>query len=302
MYHTPVLLKESIEALHINPDGIYVDLTFGGGGHSKEILSRLKKGWLVAFDCDDDAEANLIHDDRFLFISQNFRFFKNFLKYHKAYPVDGIIADLGVSSHQFDSAERGFSIRFDGPLDLRMDKALGKTAANIINNYDQDELISMFSHYGEIENTKKLVSVILEKRKQKQIKTIPEFKDAINSCIPKNKEFNYLARVFQSLRIEVNDELSALRDMLKQSADCLKLGGIMVIITYHSLEDRMVKNFFRTGNVEGKQEKDFFGNIISPFVAVNRKPIVPSDEEVLNNNRSRSAKLRIGEKKYYVKK
>jgi len=297
MYHTPVLLKESIEALRINPDGIYVDLTFGGGGHSREIFSRLKQGRLVAFDCDDDAEANLIDDDRFLFISQNFRYFKNFLKYYKAFPVDGIIADLGVSSHQFDSAERGFSIRFDGPLDLRMDKTLGKTAADIINTYSQNDLIHVFSHYGEIENTKKLVAVILEKRKTEGIKSIPEFKDTITSCIPKNKEFSYLARVFQALRIEVNDELSALRDMLKQSADCLKQGGILVVITYHSLEDRMVKNFFRTGNMEGKPEKDFYGNIICPFNAMNRKPILPSEEEVLRNNRSRSAKMRIAEKK-----
>jgi len=297
MYHTPVLLKESIEALHINPDGIYIDLTLGGAGHTKEILSQLKDGKLVAFDCDDDAEANLINDDRFLFIGQNFRFVKNFLKYYKVYPVDGIIADLGVSSHQFDSAERGFSIRFDGPLDLRMDKTLGKTAADLISEYREDELIRVFSQYGEIENTKKLVYIILEKRKQAEIKSISEFKEAISSCIPKNKEFNYLARVFQALRIEVNDELSALRDMLKQSADCLKQGGIIVIITYHSLEDRMVKNFFRTGNIEGKLEKDFYGNIISPFVPLNRKPIIPSKEELFANNRSRSAKMRIAEKK-----
>ena len=297
MYHTPVLLKESIEALNINPDGIYVDLTFGGGGHSMAILPQINGGKLVAFDCDDDAEANLLDDERFLFVNQNFRFLKNFLKYYKTYPVDGILADLGVSSHQFDAPERGFSIRFDGPLDLRMDKTLGKTAADIVNTYRQENLIEIFSQYGEIENTKKLVYVILEKRNLAPVKTIADFKEAIASCIPKNKEFNYLARVFQALRIEVNGELTALRDMLKQSVDCLKPGGRLVVITYHSLEDRMVKNFFRTGNIEGKLEKDFYGNIISPFTPVNRKPIVPSEDELEINNRSRSAKMRIAEKK-----
>ena len=297
MYHIPVLLKESIEALNINPSGIYVDLTYGGGGHSAEILPRIQDGKLVSFDCDDDAQANVIQDERFLFINQNFRFAKNFLKYYKLFPVDGILADLGVSSYQFDTAERGFSFRFEGPLDLRMDQTIQLTAAKIVNTYKDEDLVRIFSQYGEIENSKTLASVILAKRKETNLDTIASFMQAIQSCVPVNKEFNYLSRVFQALRIEVNDEMSALKEMLKQSVDCLNPGGRIVIITYHSLEDRIVKNFFRAGNAEGTLEKDFYGNIIAPFLPVNRKPILPSEEELRNNNRSRSAKMRIAEKK-----
>lgn len=297
MYHTSVLLKESIEALNVRPGGIYVDLTYGGGGHSSAILSCLEQGKLAAFDCDEDAEKNLIHDERLVFINQNFRFLKNFLKYYKLLPVDGMIADLGVSSHQFDTAERGFSIRHEGPFDLRMDRSLTFTAAKMINEYKEGDLIRVFSEYGEIENARTLVKTILKHRAVSPIMMISEFKNTISSCMPLNREYNYLSRVFQAIRIEINGELDALKDMLKQSSECLKPGGRIVVITYHSLEDRIVKNFFRAGNAEGVIEKDFYGNILSPLIPVNRKPVTPGEQELKMNNRARSAKMRIAEKK-----
>lgn len=296
MYHNPVLLNESINALSIKPDGIYADLTFGGGGHSKEILREIKNGKLIGFDQDEDAIANSLNDERFTLINQNFRYLSNFLKINNTYPIDGIFADLGVSSHQIDVAERGFSNRFDSELDARMNRNNEKSAKNIINTYSKEDLIKIFSEYGEIQNSKKLAFTITEKRKEKAITTTKELINAIKSCIIRGKENKYLAQVFQAIRIDVNDELQALKDMLKQCSKSLNPGGRLVVISYHSLEDRIVKNFFKSGNFEGKIEKDFFGNPIVDFKLINKKPIIPSEEEIKNNSRARSAKLRIAEK------
>lgn len=295
-YHRPVLLKDAIEGLNIRRDGIYVDVTFGGGGHSRAILEQLgENGKLIAFDQDEDAQRNVITDPRFTLVRQNFRYLKNNLRLLRAWPVDGILADLGVSSHQFDTADRGFSIRFDGPLDMRMDRRTPLTAADVINNYEEGRLKKMFSLYGEVENAGRLARTLAEARST-PIKTIEALKEAIESCIPKRKESQYLAQVFQALRIEVNGELTALEEMLTQAAESLKPEGRLVVISYHSLEDRLVKNFILRGKFDGEPEKDFFGNVLKPLDAVNRKPIVPSDEEMNENSRARSAKLRTAVK------
>ena len=293
-YHNPVLLHESLEALAIRPDGTYVDVTFGGGGHSRAILAQLgEKGKLIAFDQDEDASVNIINDPRFILVKQNFRFLKNLLRLHSAIPVDGILADLGISSHQIDQAERGFSTRFDGPLDMRMNRSATMDAEEVLNNYDERQLRNMFREFGDVENAAKLSKTIFSAREEVSIRSIAELKAVISSCMPKGKEFQYLAKVFQALRIEINGEMEALKELLLQSVEVLKPEGRMVVISYHSLEDRLVKNYFRTGSLKGEQEKDFFGNIIRPFEPVNRKPIVPSESELNLNNRSRSAKLRI---------
>lgn len=295
-YHKPVLLHESLEGLAIRPDGTYVDVTFGGGGHSRAILEQLgEKGKLIAFDQDEDAVANAINDPRFILIRQNFRFLKNFLRLHNAIPVDGILADLGISSHQIDEPERGFSTRFNGPLDMRMNRSAALSAEEVINTYDERQLRNIFREYGDVENAGRLANVIVTAREQESIRSIAELKEAISPCVPKGKEFQYLAKVFQALRIEINGEMDALKELLQQSAEVLKPGGRLVVIAYHSLEDRLVKNFFRTGNFEGENEKDFFGNLIRPLEPVNRKPIIPGEDELNENNRARSAKLRIAQ-------
>ena len=295
-YHTPVLLKESVEGLQIKSDGIYVDVTFGGGGHSKEIIKNLGKGKLVAFDQDDDAQANLIDDERFIFVNHNFRFLKNFLKYHKIGKVDGLLADLGVSSHHFDDPERGFSFRFEGELDMRMNQSAKISAKEVVNEYEEDELAKIFWEYGELKNSRKLAKAIVQNRGNKTIETIKEFTEILMPYLPKHAEHKFLAKVFQALRIEVNREMEFLKDMLLQTIDVIKPGGRLVVITYHSLEDRIVKNFIRDGQFEGEVEKDFFGNKDVPFKAVNRKIIVPDEKEIKENNRARSAKLRIAER------
>lgn len=295
-YHVPVLLNESVNGLEIKADGDYVDVTFGGGGHSREIFSRLKTGRLFAFDQDEDAAVNMIHDNRFFFIRHNFKYIRNFLKYYEVEQVDGILADLGVSSHDFDVAERGFSFRFDGDLDMRMNRDSSQCAADIVNTLTEDQLRTMFREYGEIDNAGRLAKQLVSVRNARPIKTIEQFKEAIAPCVPKFQDSKYLAKVFQALRIETNHEMDVLHDFLEQSIELLKPGGRLVVITYHSLEDRMVKNFIRSGDLSGKQEKDFFGNVESPLTAVNRKVIVPSEEEIERNPRARSAKLRIAEK------
>lgn len=295
-YHTPVLLKESVEGLQIKPDGIYVDVTFGGGGHSKEIIKHLDTGKLVAFDQDDDAQDNLIDDKRFVFVNHNFRFLKNFLKYHKLEKIDGLLADLGVSSHHFDNPDRGFSFRFEGELDMRMNQSATVSAKEVVNEYEEEKLAKVFWEYGELKNSRKLAKAVAEQRKTKKIETIKEFTDILMPYLPKHAEHKFLAKVFQALRIEVNREIEFLKDMLLQTIDTIKPGGRLVVITYHSLEDRIVKNFIRDGQFEGEVEKDFYGNKNVPFKAVNRKVIVPDEAEIEINNRARSAKLRIAER------
>ena len=295
-YHVPVLLKESVDGMNIRPDGTYVDVTFGGAGHSREILSRLGEGGrLLGFDQDEDAERNIVDDPHFIFVRSNFRYLHNFLRYHDIEQVDAILADLGVSSHHFDDKDRGFSFRFDGALDMRMNTRAGQTAADIVNTYTEEQLADLFYLYGELKVARKLASVLVRSREAKKIETIADFLEVIKPFTGKDKEKKFLAQVFQALRIEVNDEMRALREMLQQTLQVLKPGGRLVVITYHSLEDRLVKNFLKTGNFEGKAEQDFFGNIRSPFRLVNNKVIVPSDEEIERNPRSRSAKLRIAE-------
>ena len=295
-YHIPVLLNESVNGLEIKADGDYVDVTFGGGGHSREIFSRLKSGRLFAFDQDEDAAANVIHDDRFFFIRHNFKYIRNFLKYYGVEQVDGILADLGVSSHDFDVAERGFSFRFDGDLDMRMNRDSAQTAADLVNTYSEDQLRTVFREFGEIDNAGRLAKQLVSARNINPVKTIEQFRQAIAPCVPRLQESKYLAKVFQALRIETNREMDVLHEFLEQSIELLKPGGRLVVITYHSLEDRMVKNFIRSGDLSGKQEKDFFGNVESPLMAINRKVIVPTDEEIERNPRGRSGKLRIAEK------
>lgn len=297
-YHVPVLLKESVDGMNIRPGGTYVDVTFGGGGHSREILSRLEKGGrLLGFDQDEDAERNIVNDPHFTFVRSNFRYLHNFLRYHEIEKVDAILADLGVSSHHFDDSERGFSFRFDGALDMRMNKRAGLTAADVLNTYDEERLADLFYLYGELKNSRKLASVIVKSRASRQIKTIDEFLEIIKPLFGREREKKELAKVFQALRIEVNQEMEALKEMLLAATEALKPGGRLVVITYHSLEDRMVKNIMKTGNVEGKATQDFFGNLQTPFKLVNNKVIVPNEEEIERNPRSRSAKLRIAEKK-----
>ena len=282
-YHVPVLLKESVDGMNIQPDGTYVDVTFGGAGHSREILSRLGEGGrLLGFDQDEDAERNIVNDTHFIFVRSNFRYLHNFLRYHNIEQVDAILADLGVSSHHFDDSERGFSFRFDGALDMRMNKRAGMTAADIVNTYDEERLANILYLYGELKNSRKLASVIVK---------------ASKPLFGREREKKELAKVFQALRIEVNQEMEALKEMLLAATEALKPGGRLVVITYHSLEDRMVKNIMKTGNVEGKAETDFFGNLQTPFRLVNNKVIVPDEAEIERNPRSRSAKLRIAEKK-----
>ena len=297
-YHVPVLLKESVDGMMIRPDGTYVDVTFGGGGHSREILSRLGEGGrLLGFDQDEDAERNIVNDPHFTFVRSNFRYLHNFLRYHNIEKVDAILADLGVSSHHFDDSERGFSFRFDGELDMRMNKRAGLTAADVVNTYEEERLANLFYLYGELKNSRKLASVIVKARANGAIKTIGEFLEVIKPLFGREREKKELAKVFQALRIEVNQEMEALKEMLTAATDALKPGGRLVVITYHSLEDSLVKNIMKTGNVEGKANQDFFGNLQTPFKLVNNKVIVPSEEEIERNPRSRSAKLRIAEKK-----
>lgn len=297
-YHIPVLLQESIEGMNLKPNGIYVDMTFGGGGHSKEILRQGDSSIrLFSFDQDADAEKNIVDDNRFTFVRSNFRYLYNFLRYHQVEQVDGILADLGVSSHHFDDSERGFSFRFDGNLDMRMNKRAGITAADVVNTYDEERLANIFYLYGELKNSRKLASAIAKARNEKAIKTIGDFLEIVKPMFGREREKKELAKVFQALRIEVNQEMEALKEMLYAAAEALKPGGRLVVITYHSLEDRMVKNIMKTGNIEGKAEQDFFGNVQTPFQVVNNKVIVASNEEVERNPRSRSAKLRIAEKK-----
>lgn len=297
-YHIPVLLKESVDAMNIRPDGTYVDVTFGGGGHSREIISRLDAGGhLLGFDQDEDAERNIVDDAHFTFVRSNFRYLHNFLRYHGVDGVDSILADLGVSSHHFDDSQRGFSFRFDGRLDMRMNKRAGLTAADIVNTYDEERLADIFYLYGELKNSRKLASVIVKARSSKKIETIGDFLEIVKPLFGREREKKELAKVFQALRIEVNREMEALKEMLLAATEALKPGGRLVVITYHSLEDRMVKNIMKTGNVEGKSTQDFFGNVQTPFRLVNNKVIVPGEEEIARNPRSRSAKLRIAEKK-----
>ena len=296
-YHTPVLLQQSIDGLAIDASGIYVDVTFGGGGHSREILRHLEgKGHLYSFDQDPDAEQNIISNPNFTFVRSNFRYLQNFMRYYGVEGVDGILADLGVSSHHFDDATRGFSFRFDGKLDMRMNKREGRTAADIVNTYPEEKLADIFYLYGELKNSRKIASVLTKARALQKIETIGDFLNLVKPLFGREREKKELAKVFQALRIEVNQEMEALKEMLQAAAEVLKPGGRLAVITYHSLEDRMVKNMLKTGNVEGKLKQDFFGRIESPFKLVNNKVIVPSDEEQESNPRSRSAKLRIAEK------
>ncbi|WP_455968155.1 16S rRNA (cytosine(1402)-N(4))-methyltransferase RsmH [Butyricimonas virosa] len=297
MYHVPVLLEESVSGLNIDPDGVYLDLTFGGGGHSREILKRLKDGCLIGFDQDSDALTNVPDDSRFIFVNHNFRYLRNFLRYCGYDEADGILADLGVSSHEFDEAGRGFSFRFDAELDMRMNQRSRLKATDILNTYSEENLIRIFRNYGEVDNVRRLVDLIVNARTGKMITRSEEFLQVIAPCVPKQKEKKYLAQVYQALRIEVNGELEALEDMLKEAERALRPGGRLVVITYHSLEDRIVKNFLKSGNFEGKVEKDFYGHVKRNFELVNRKVIVPSEEEIERNPRARSAKLRIAEKR-----
>ena len=297
-YHIPVLLTPAVDGLDIRPDGTYVDVTLGGGGHTREILRRLgPDGRLLGFDQDEDAERNIPDDPRFTFVRSNFRYLHNFLRYHGIRHIDGLLADLGVSSHHFDDSQRGFSFRFDGALDMRMNKRAGQTAADVVNTYDEERLANVFYLYGELKNSRKLATAISRARAQAPIATIGQFLDIVKPLFGREREKKELARVFQALRIEVNHEMEALREMLLAAAGALRPGGRLAVITYHSLEDRLVKNLMKTGNVEGKVEKDFYGNVQTPFRLVNNKVITPDEDEVARNPRSRSAKLRIAEKR-----
>ena len=296
-YHKPALLEESLEGLAIKADGRYVDVTFGGGGHSKKILERLSdNGKLFAFDQDPDALNNAIDDSRFQLINQNFSFLQNYLRMYGMIPVDGILADLGVSFHQFDQAERGFSFRFDGPLDMRMDQKRTTTAAQILNVYAEEEIANLLKNYGELRQARAIAGKIAQKRTEAEFKSIADLKEVLQGFVPERIQHTFMAQVFQALRIEVNQEMEVLENLLEQSKNLLGEGGRLVVITYHSLEDRMVKNFFRSGNIQGKLEKDLYGNVLRPFEPINRKPISPSEEEVKDNNRARSAKLRIAKR------
>lgn len=297
VYHIPALLNECMEGLDLKPDGTYVDVTFGGGGHSREILRRIgSNGHLYSFDQDEDAQRNIVDDDRFTFVYSNFRYLKNFLHYHGVEAVDGILADLGVSFHHFDDEERGFSFRFDAPLDMRMNKQARLTAAQILATYSEERLSQLFSLYGELRSARRIAAAIVAARSKGEVDTTGKLLELVSPYINRKQEKKELAQLFQALRIEVNNEMDSLRAMLRQAVEMLKPGGRLVVITYHSLEDRIVKNFIKTGNVEGTVEKDFFGRINAPLRAVNNKVIVPTDEEVERNPRSRSAKLRIAEK------
>lgn len=297
VYHTPVLLNESVEGLNVRPEGVYVDVTFGGGGHSREILSRLGEGGrLIAFDQDRDALANAPDDPRFTFVRGNFRYLNNFLRYHHVDAVDGLLADLGVSSHHFDDSGRGFSFRFDGELDMRMNRDAALSAADILNEYPVEKLADVFYTYGELKNARRIASAIGSFRQQQRIKSTADFLSVLEPFTRRDREKKALAQAFQALRIEVNGEMEALTEMLEQALRWLKPGGRLSVISYHSLEDRLVKNFLRSGNFQGELIKDFYGNIETPFELINRKVIIPSEEEQRENPRSRSAKLRIAKK------
>lgn len=296
-YHIPVLLHAAVDGLVKNSNGIYVDVTFGGGGHSREILSRLKNGKLIGFDQDLDARQNVIQDDRFVFVAQNFEYLKNNLKLLKQIPVDGLIADLGVSSFQFNTPNRGFSYRFDARLDMRMNAHSNLDAEKVINQYDEADLLRVFRDYGELRESKKIARKICERRQKKKIRTINELLEVVSGLVQKNKINQFLSKIFQAIRIEVNEEMDVLKKLLEQGREVIKPGGRFVVITYHSLEDRLVKNFFRSGNFNGELQKDFYGNVLKPFEEINRKPIIPDETELEANNRARSAKLRIAERK-----
>ncbi len=298
VYHIPVLLKESVDGLQVVPDGIYADMTFGGGGHSREIVSRLgSNGHLYAFDQDADAERNAVPDARFTFVRSNFRYLKNWMRYYGVEQLDGLIADLGVSSHHFDDPGRGFSFRFDGALDMRMNQRAELTAADVVNDYPEDRLADLFRIYGELKNARRLASLLVKARSGRRIGTTAELMDITKGLFERDREKKETAKMFQALRIEVNREMDALQEMLSAAAELIRPGGRLVVLTYHSLEDRMVKNLIKTGNVEGRQVKDFYGNVECPFRAVNNKVIVADEAEQTRNPRSRSAKLRIAEKK-----
>jgi len=296
MYHQPVLLEESISGLNIDPNGIYVDATFGGGGHSKEIYRKLNKGKLIAFDQDKDAENNVGEDEKIIFVRHNFRYMKNFLKYLGFTQINGILADLGVSSHHFNTPERGFSFRFSAPLDMRMNQNHSLTAQYIINRYHPANLFRIFKEYGEIKSPRRIVDTIIKEREKKEINTTDDLIYILDPLIPERNRNKMLARIFQALRIEVNQEITNLKIFLSQSAEMLKDRGRLVVISYHSLEDRLVKNFMKTGRFSGTPEKDFYGNILKPLKTINSKVITPSEKEISENNRARSAKLRIAEK------
>jgi 16S rRNA (cytosine1402-N4)-methyltransferase len=296
-YHVPVLLKESVDGLDIKPSGIYVDVTFGGGGHSREILSRIgEDGHLYSFDQDEDAEKNILNDSRFTFVRSNFRYLRNWMRYYGVEYIDGLLADLGVSSHHFDDETRGFSFRFDAPLDMRMNKRSGMTAAEILNNYDEEQLADIFYIYGEIKNARKVASSIIKARGIKAIETTGDLMQITESLFHREREKKETAKLFQALRIEVNHEMEALKEMLYGAQNVLREGGRLSVITYHSLEDRIVKNIMRAGNAEGKVSQDFFGRTVAPFRQISNKVIVPNEEEQQRNPRSRSAKLRIAER------
>lgn len=297
-YHIPVLMKDSVDGLDIGSAGIYVDVTFGGGGHSREILSRLDAdGHLYSFDQDADAEKNIINDNRLTFVRSNFRYLKNWMRYYGVDHIDGLLADLGVSSHHFDDESRGFSFRFDAPLDMRMNKRDGTTAADVVNTYDEERLADIFYLYGELKNSRKIAAALVKARAAHKIETTQDFIGAVESLFRREREKKDMAKLFQALRIEVNNEMTALKEMLRSATELLRPGGRLSVITYHSLEDRIVKNVMKTGNPEGKMKQDFFGRIETPFTLINNKVITPDDEELANNPRSRSAKLRIAEKK-----
>lgn len=294
VYHVPVLFNESIQALDIPKSGVVIDVTFGGGGHSREILKRLgKNGVLVSFDQDDDALLNKLNDERAILVNANFRFLINFIKFYDLMDADAILADLGVSSHQFDTGNRGFSIREEGKLDMRMNQNASLSAHKVINSYSEVDLFRIFNSYADLQNTKKVVYTITNARKKKSIETTKELVDLLSELVPQNKKHQFLAQVFQAIRIEVNDEMGALMEMLEQSAKVLKEGGRLVVISYHSIEDRLVKNFIRSGNFEGELQKDLFGRVSKPFEVVNNKPIIPTPEEIEKNPRARSAKMRV---------
>ena len=296
-YHIPVLMKDSVDGLNIGSAGIYVDVTFGGGGHSREILSRLDAdGHLYSFDQDADAEKNIINDNRLTFVRSNFRYLKNWMRYYGVDHIDGLLADLGVSSHHFDDESRGFSFRFDAPLDMRMNKRDG-TTADVVNTYDEERLADIFYLYGELKNSRKIAAALVKARAAHKIETTQDFIGAVESLFRREREKKDMAKLFQALRIEVNNEMTALKEMLRSATELLRPGGRLSVITYHSLEDRIVKNVMKTGNPEGKMKQDFFGRIETPFTLINNKVITPDDEELANNPRSRSAKLRIAEKK-----
>ena len=296
-YHVPVLLRESVGGLDIKPDGVYVDVTFGGGGHSREILSRLgAKGRLFSFDQDEDAEQNIVNDERFTFVRSNFRYLKNWMRYYGIGEIDGLLADLGVSSHHFDDETRGFSFRFDAPLDMRMNKRAGMTAADVLNNDSEEQLSDIFYIYGELKNARRIAAAIIQARTARRIETTNDLMEATEKCFQREREKKETAKLFQALRIEVNHEMDALKEMLNDARDLIRTGGRLSVITYHSLEDRLVKNMMKAGNVEGKVVQDFFGRIESPFRQIGGKVIVASEEEQQSNPRSRSAKLRIAER------